>query len=435
MSRSDRVIRVTKGGNPQDLHRVSNEHAANTKQPQVFVDMQRNMEDELEKRRHDWEKEVEQMQHDFFQLKSKDSSKSLSSGEYSSSPGRDRDVAVSSHMSVNPLKPVGPAGNDIFDISNRKNLYTDMPDGSKMFKMRFDVRGFDPEEISVRADGSKMTVTAKKEEEYGGKNKNTRQYNRQADIPEDVDPDSITSALSPDGILTVEAPVMEGVIPRGSAGTIDYDEPLPLTGIPSQMIDFDKPHQFLDSPHEYHRVLESFGGGGGGGSGAPKGSSHHHHQSRHHQSRHSPVHREVEEVQDGCKIITPSKYRQRNNNNESSFRNSDPNVVNTKYGPMLKIEVNIGDYQPEDVKIALSEHKVSVKAKREETIRGRTSRREFSREFDIPEPIQRRYFKAKLTKDGRLVFGGSFMSNSDHDMVLQTLYNTMPIYGTNVQLE
>ena len=79
-------------------------------------------------------------------------------------------------------------------------------DGSRKFKLQFDVRQFKPEEITVKTAGNSLSVHAKHEEKDQGKSV-FREYNRQYVIPKDVHSEQLTSKLSTDGVLTIEAPL------------------------------------------------------------------------------------------------------------------------------------------------------------------------------------------------------------------------------------
>ena len=79
-------------------------------------------------------------------------------------------------------------------------------DGSRKFKLQFDVRQFKPEEIQVKTAGNTLSVHAKHEDKDQGKSV-FREYNRQYVVPKDVHPDQLSSKLGIDGILTIEAPL------------------------------------------------------------------------------------------------------------------------------------------------------------------------------------------------------------------------------------
>ena len=93
----------------------------------------------------------------------------------------------------------------------KENFHIDNPmvksrDGQSHFRLEFDLRQFNANEIEVSTDGRLLTVQAKHEEVSQGK-KVRREYFRQCTIPQDVDPRSIISQLSQSGILVVHAPV------------------------------------------------------------------------------------------------------------------------------------------------------------------------------------------------------------------------------------
>lgn len=65
---------------------------------------------------------------------------------------------------------------------------------------------------SVKTVDNKLMVHAKHEEKTDTKSV-YREYNREFLLPKNVNPESIRSSLSKDGVLSVEAPIGENLIP------------------------------------------------------------------------------------------------------------------------------------------------------------------------------------------------------------------------------
>ena len=117
------------------------------------------------------------------------------------------------------------------------------------------------------------------------------------------------------------------------------------------------------------------------------------------------------------------------------FDFGDPNIVSTEEGHRLKISVTLGTvYKPEEITVKLLYKKIIVKAVHEEVIAGRSSKSEFSREFDIPGPVEPRTFKAVLSDEGKLAIGGSLSENTNHDAVMALVYCDMPLRGRAVKV-
>uniref|UniRef100_A0A8C3SE39 SHSP domain-containing protein n=1 Tax=Chelydra serpentina TaxID=8475 RepID=A0A8C3SE39_CHESE len=74
------------------------------------------------------------------------------------------------------------------------------------FSVLLDVKHFSPEELSVKVVGDYVEVHAKHEERPDEHGYISREFHRRYGLPRGVDPATITSALSPDGILTITAP-------------------------------------------------------------------------------------------------------------------------------------------------------------------------------------------------------------------------------------
>lgn len=85
------------------------------------------------------------------------------------------------------------------------------PQGKPQFQIQFNVRDYKPEEVAVSTKGNQLLVAAK----HGQKTDDMveyREFNRRIDLPPNVLPESVTSTLSRDGILSVSAPVQTQAI-------------------------------------------------------------------------------------------------------------------------------------------------------------------------------------------------------------------------------
>ncbi|XP_015916652.1 alpha-crystallin B chain [Parasteatoda tepidariorum] len=77
---------------------------------------------------------------------------------------------------------------------------------SDKFQVRLDVGHFAPEDIVVKTVDDQVVVTAKHEEKVDEHGFISREFTRRYVLPESSDLDKVTSTLSADGILIVEAP-------------------------------------------------------------------------------------------------------------------------------------------------------------------------------------------------------------------------------------
>nr|UQK61698.1 small heat shock protein [Carpetania matritensis] len=74
------------------------------------------------------------------------------------------------------------------------------------FSVRLDVSHFQPEELTVKTTGNRVIVHARHEEKQDEHGYIEREFTRTYLLPEDVDPDTVKSCLSGDGVLSIEAP-------------------------------------------------------------------------------------------------------------------------------------------------------------------------------------------------------------------------------------
>ncbi|XP_061094906.1 heat shock protein beta-6 isoform X1 [Conger conger] len=88
------------------------------------------------------------------------------------------------------------------------------------FTVQVDVKHFSPEELMVKVTGDFIEVHGKHEQKKDGPGLVSRQFNRRYRIPEGVDVAALESAVSPEGILVICAPLLQG----------ESSRPLPHTG-------------------------------------------------------------------------------------------------------------------------------------------------------------------------------------------------------------
>ena len=449
---------------------TNNENKQDKPQPQCFVEMQQSMEDELERRRKDWEKDVELMQHDFFQPNQQggqitsDGKTVNEGGNHISSNGNDGNV----QMYQTSTSKRTPGGTEMFDIS--KALYDDTgPESSKYkFRLRFDVCGFEPRDIRIRSEGGKVSVSAKHQNTgESGSAKTSRQFNRQVDIPENVDPDRLTSYLSPDGVLTVEAPYESGSQPSTKVRTetrVLGGRPEPLMTEQSSFADMTEQPYFadmsLDDPRMVHHTTRTTHYGT---PMAPVRTAHYNIGTR------SPIHRDEPKLsppeyrnvvkttnlstapiihskspimhstgmmQPSSRIIhskSPTMHStgmMQPSSRIGIFKYNNARIEESPEGRKLRLVIDLGaKYNPDEIQMRLVGQQIMLQAKHEEKIGGRTSRCEFSREFELPEAVEARTLRAMMAPDGMITVGASVKDNQNHDQVLEAVLVDMPSGG------
>lgn len=78
------------------------------------------------------------------------------------------------------------------------------------FTIQVDVKHFNPDDLLVKVIGDFVEVQGKHEEKKkSGPGCTTRQFNRRYRIPKGVDTMALESAVSPDGILIISAPLLQ----------------------------------------------------------------------------------------------------------------------------------------------------------------------------------------------------------------------------------
>ncbi|KAL8173568.1 UNVERIFIED_CONTAM: hypothetical protein K2H54_009114 [Gekko kuhli] len=93
------------------------------------------------------------------------------------------------------------------------------------FSVNVDVKHFSPEELKVKVQGDMIEVHGKHEERQDEQGFIAREFNRKYKIPADVDPLSITSSLSSDGVLTVNGPRKPTEMPERTIAITREEKP------------------------------------------------------------------------------------------------------------------------------------------------------------------------------------------------------------------
>nr|KAG5685611.1 hypothetical protein BaRGS_022175 [Batillaria attramentaria] len=165
------------------------------RQKQIWEDM----ETDMERRRREWEDEIEKMRREFFMLRPEAEERAGSGGGGSTLP-----LGVTSPRS-RLLETVA--------ADDSRGMVVKDDKGNPVFKVLFDVHDYRPEEVAVKMDANKIMVSARHEATQGGSSV-SREYSREVKIPNDLDPMTLQCTMGPDGILTVEAPLP---VPKYSA--------------------------------------------------------------------------------------------------------------------------------------------------------------------------------------------------------------------------
>ena len=80
-------------------------------------------------------------------------------------------------------------------------------DGTRRLKMMIEVGSeFSPEEVLVKTVNRKLQISAKHEEKKDSR-MTKKEYNKELELPDDVDPNAVTASMTLDGKLILEAPM------------------------------------------------------------------------------------------------------------------------------------------------------------------------------------------------------------------------------------
>ncbi|ESO97505.1 hypothetical protein LOTGIDRAFT_68082, partial [Lottia gigantea] len=87
-----------------------------------------------------------------------------------------------------------------------KNPIITEADGTRKLRLQVDVGEFNPDEIIVKTMERKLIVHAEHEEKTQGRTLH-KEFNKEYDLPESVDPTTISAYIGDDKNLTIEAPL------------------------------------------------------------------------------------------------------------------------------------------------------------------------------------------------------------------------------------
>lgn len=91
-------------------------------------------------------------------------------------------------------------------LSNLDGIEKQAHIGKDGFQACLDVQHFQPNEIEVKTENNSVIVHAKHEEKRDNHGYITREFTRRYDLPEGFKVEDVTSSLSSDGILSIQAP-------------------------------------------------------------------------------------------------------------------------------------------------------------------------------------------------------------------------------------
>nr|UQK61719.1 small heat shock protein [Magelona pitelkai] len=82
------------------------------------------------------------------------------------------------------------------------------------FSVMLDVTQFSPEEVEVKTNDNKLTIHAKHEEKEDEHGFISREFTRTYLLPKNVDPLTLTTKLTSDGVLNIAAPKKNALPPK-----------------------------------------------------------------------------------------------------------------------------------------------------------------------------------------------------------------------------
>merc|ERR1712168_1522383 len=100
----------------------------------------------------------------------------------------------------------------LFAANSEQNGISRVQYDDDSYKILVNVENYKPEELVIKTVDNTVHVEAKHEEKTSdGRSYSTRSFNQSFTLPRGVNPESVTSALSKDGVLTIAAPLPKAI--------------------------------------------------------------------------------------------------------------------------------------------------------------------------------------------------------------------------------
>ncbi|XP_021366019.1 major egg antigen-like isoform X2 [Mizuhopecten yessoensis] len=327
------------------------------RQSKIWEDMEKDME----RRRKEWESEIDNMRTDFFHVK----------------PDDNKLESMTDRLGIADSRTSSDAQTSIEKDQN----------GQPVYRAVFNVKDYKPDEVNVKMDADKLIVNAKHEEKKEGKSV-CREFSREVNIPREVDPMSLGCTISSDGILTVEAPLPTPQYPpltdnRGAAPRI-----IP-TATPSVAAAPPPPAAPSGgtNPTTHTSTFKTFM--------SPKGAA----------SPSVGTTNPTHSLQ-----FTPQTFSTSNvASSKFDTRSSSGSPANTDGERKYRVEIDIEDFKPEELTIKTVDQKLIISARREERIGTRTSTKELNREISLPDTVEPTAVKAFFSDSGKLLIEAPYL--------------------------
>lgn len=324
-------------------------------------ELERRMQEDIQRRGKDWEQKLEKMREEFLTLHPCDGGRTAAAA---GGGFRNGDVPPSAddrnHATTMTTSTKLCGSTEVLNVRKMKTLFFEYPDtgGSRKprgdsrrrYQLRFNLADFEPASVRVTTDGSRIVVRAARQEEDEHGITTTREYARKIQKPREVDHVDLRSFLTVDGVLIVEAPLLGHSASASSSAAAAKKNSFAL----GQMS-----HSVSASSHGSHASKSSR---------ESKASS----------------------------TETPSKEKI----GVPIFRDENGSR-------RLHLTVELGAvYTPEDITVqVIKENRIQIRAKHREKTCERLNTNKFVKEYELGEKIETFSLKGGLTADGKLIVG------------------------------
>ncbi|GIY35784.1 protein lethal(2)essential for life [Caerostris extrusa] len=126
------------------------------------------------------------------------------------------------------ILPSGVSATPYFTVRQRPQVpvaprRSDAKKDSSKLQVMLNVKNFRPDQINLKTVDNFVVIHAKHEEQADQYGFVSREFTRRYRLPDDVEPHTVTSSLSQDGVLTIEAPENAGTTTQEGKNCSHYN--------------------------------------------------------------------------------------------------------------------------------------------------------------------------------------------------------------------
>jgi len=272
----------------------------------------------------------------------------------------------------------------------------------KKFETKLEVSGFQPEELQIKISDNMVTITGKQEMREEN-NFSSRQFYKKFSIPQGVKPENITSSLSPQGVLTISAPIDQTLLNQqavtSSTVTKSQQEVTSQRSVSQQQqqqqVQQQTQQQQVQQQSQTQQVQQQ----------QQKSFVHSDSVSSmdSNVSNVSSIHQNImKRLSEENFLLRPILDLNSLLDRESRFEDVSKQISQVGSGDKFEVKLDVPDFKPEELEVKISNNMVTIQAKQEMRAENNFSSRQFCKKFSIPQGVKPENISSSLSTKGVL---------------------------------